>query len=71
MTSFLAPLPPSTRPFRSSQFKLPYAYLITPRGLAEKAALMREYLELKFEEYEALRVEIKRLKTDLKLENRP
>jgi EPS-associated MarR family transcriptional regulator len=57
--------------FRSSQNKLAYAYLITPRGLAEKAALTRGYLERKSEEYEALRVEIERLKADLKLENQP
>ena len=57
--------------FRSSQNKLAYAYLITPRGLAEKAALTRGYLERKSEEYEALRLEIERLKADLKLENQP
>jgi len=39
--------------------------------LAEKAALTRGYLERKSEEYEALRVEIERLKADLKLENQP
>ena len=57
--------------FRSSQNKLAYAYVITPRGLAEKAALTRGYLERKSEEYEALRDEIERLKADLKLENQP
>ncbi len=51
--------------FRSSQNKLAYAYLITPRGLAEKAALTRGYLERKSEEYEALREEINKLKLDL------
>jgi len=57
--------------FGSSQNKLAYAYLITPRGLAEKASLTRGYLERKSEEYEALRLEIERLKADLKLENQP
>jgi EPS-associated MarR family transcriptional regulator len=42
--------------FRSSQNKLAYAYLITPRGLADKAALTRVYLERKSKEYEALRL---------------
>ncbi len=51
--------------FRSSQNKLAYAYLITPQGLAEKAALTRGYLERKSEEYEALREEIERLKAEL------
>ena len=57
--------------FRNSQNKLAYAYLITPRGLADKAALTRGYLERKSEEYEVLRLEIDRLKADLKLENQP
>jgi EPS-associated MarR family transcriptional regulator len=35
------------RNFRNSQNKLAYAYLITPSGLAEKAALTRGYLDRK------------------------
>ena len=53
------------RNFRNSQNKLAYAYLITPGGLAEKAALTRGYLERKSQEYEALRDEIERLKAEL------
>jgi EPS-associated MarR family transcriptional regulator len=53
------------RNFRNSQNKLAYAYLITPRGMAEKAALTRGYLERKSEEYEALRDEIYKLKLEL------
>jgi EPS-associated MarR family transcriptional regulator len=51
--------------FRTSRHKIAYAYLITPRGLAEKAELTRGYLERKSLEYEALREEIERLKAEL------
>jgi EPS-associated MarR family transcriptional regulator len=53
------------RNFRNSQNKLAYAYLVTPGGLAEKAALTRGYLERKAQEYEALRDEIDKLKLEL------
>jgi hypothetical protein len=48
-----------------SQRQLAYAYLVTPGGLAEKAALTRGYLERKSQEYEALRDEIDKLKLEL------
>ena len=51
--------------FNNSQDKLAYAYLLTPQGLAQKAALTRSYLQRKTAEYEALRDEIERLKADL------
>jgi EPS-associated MarR family transcriptional regulator len=59
------------RNFRNSQNKLAYAYLITPGGLAEKAALTRGYLERKSQEYEALRDEIERLKAELDVGTHP
>ncbi len=51
--------------FNNSQDKLAYAYLLTPQGLAQRAALTRSYLQRKTAEYEALRDEIARLKADL------
>ena len=51
--------------FNNSQDKLAYAYLLTPLGLAQKAALTRGYLQRKTAEYEALRDEIERLKADI------
>lgn len=50
------------RNFRNSQNKLAYAYLLTPSGMAHKAALTQGYLQRKTLEYEALRTEIDRLK---------
>ena len=58
------------RNFRNSQNKLAYAYLITPTGLAEKAALTRGYLDRKSQEYEALKDEIEKIKAELASEHR-
>lgn len=52
--------------FRNSRNKLAYAYLLTPKGIAEKAALTQGYLRRKVTEYEALRSEIDRLQRDLR-----
>jgi len=59
------------RNFRNSQNKLAYAYLITPTGLAEKAALTRGYLDRKSQEYEALKDEIDKIKAELASGPRP
>ena len=50
--------------FRTSTRKLNYAYLLTPRGIAEKAALTQRFLKRKMEEYEALKAEIEQLKQE-------
>ena len=47
--------------FRTSTRKLNYAYLLTPAGIAEKAALTARFLMRKQQEYELLRAEIKLL----------
>ena len=52
--------------FRSSSNKRAYAYLITPAGVAAKAELTRQFLARKIEEYEALQVEIERLRSESK-----
>lgn len=59
------------RNFRNSHNKLAYAYLITPTGLAEKAALTRGYLDRKSQEYEALKDEIEKIKAELASEPNP
>ena len=53
--------------FSASDDKRRYAYILTPKGLAEKAALTGRFLSRKLEEYEALKREIE----DLKLRVRP
>ena len=46
------------RNFNASNNKLGYAYLMTPQGMAEKAALAGGFLQRKLAECEALQVEI-------------
>ena len=60
----LEPPPPPT--YRSSPctVHLKYAYLLTPAGLAEKAALTGRFLKRKMAEYEALKAEIEALQAD-------
>jgi hypothetical protein len=50
--------------FRSNQNKLSYAYLLTPTGVAGKAALTRRFLQRKMAEYEKLRGEIEALQLE-------
>lgn len=53
--------------FQDSKRKLAYAYLLTPLGIAEKAALTGRFLKRKMEEYELLKVEIELLQRDTSL----
>jgi EPS-associated MarR family transcriptional regulator len=50
--------------FRNSTNKRAYAYLLTPEGVAAKAALTRHFLARKREEYDALRLEVERLQRE-------
>jgi len=50
--------------FRNSENKLAYAYLLTPRGVEEKASITVRFLKYKMQEYEQLRAEIKELKRE-------
>ena len=47
--------------FSSSDKKLAYAYILTPKGLAEKSLLTARFLRRKMDEYEALKAEIESL----------
>jgi EPS-associated MarR family transcriptional regulator len=48
--------------FRNSSNKRGYAYLLTPDGVAAKAELTRDFLARKIAEYDALGLEIERLR---------
>lgn len=50
--------------FRSAEDKRRYAYILTPKGLSEKAALGLRFLQRRLEEYEQLRFEIERLQSE-------
>ena len=44
--------------FSSSKNKFGYVYILTSRGIAQKAVLAGQFLRRKLEEYEALKAEI-------------
>lgn len=50
--------------FSQSKNKFGYVYVLTPNGIAEKAALTGKFLKRKMEEYEALKLEIEALKNE-------
>jgi EPS-associated MarR family transcriptional regulator len=50
--------------FRNSDNKMRYAYILTPKGAAEKAALTAAFLQRMMQEYEALKAEIETLRLE-------
>jgi EPS-associated MarR family transcriptional regulator len=53
--------------FANSQHHLGYAYLLTPKGFAQKARMTGTFLRRKMAEYEALQAEISALQKELKV----
>lgn len=51
--------------FAHSKNKFGYIYVLTPRGVGEKAALTSRFLMHKMEEYEMLKAEIAALKSEV------
>ncbi|MDF1734013.1 MAG: MarR family EPS-associated transcriptional regulator [Minwuia sp.] len=51
--------------FSAARDKRRYAYMLTPKGIAEKSALTGRFLKRKLAEYEALKAEIDALKVEL------
>ena len=50
--------------FRNNENKLAYAYLLTPRGIEEKARITVNFLKHKMQEYEMLKREIEELQRE-------
>jgi EPS-associated MarR family transcriptional regulator len=50
--------------FTNSQNKAAYMYLLTPRGIEEKASLTLRFLQSRIREYEALRAEIRQMRRE-------
>ncbi|MDP7150608.1 MAG: MarR family EPS-associated transcriptional regulator [Paracoccaceae bacterium] len=51
--------------FTAAEDKRRYAYILTPKGLADKASITRRFLARKIQEYEALKSEIDALKSEI------
>jgi len=50
--------------FRSSSNKRAYLYLLTPRGIEEKAVVTARFLKRKLDEYETLKRELEELQRE-------
>jgi EPS-associated MarR family transcriptional regulator len=51
--------------FKNSQRKAAYMYLLTPRGIEEKAQVTARFLQQKVREYEEIRADIARIRGEL------
>lgn len=54
--------------FKNSQNKAAYIYLLTQRGLKQKTSLTMHFLQIKMQEYERLRAEIKQMQLEAKMD---
>lgn len=52
--------------FKNSQNKAAYIYLLTPKGIEEKASITLSFLKYKMAEYQTLKKEISRLQREAK-----
>jgi EPS-associated MarR family transcriptional regulator len=50
--------------FRSAQSKRAYLYLLTPRGIEERARVTARFLRVKLDEYEILKRELEELQRE-------
>lgn len=53
--------------FTAAEDKRRYAYILTPKGLAQKALITKRFLARKIEEYVALNSEIEELQRELEV----
>ena len=51
--------------FSQSKNKFGYVYILTPKGISEKAALTTNFLKRKLSEYESLKLEIASLQSEM------
>ena len=51
--------------------KIPYAYILTPRGLEQKAKITARFLKQKLTEYEQIKAQIKEITEELKTVENP
>jgi EPS-associated MarR family transcriptional regulator len=53
--------------FTAAEDKRRYAYILTPKGLAQKVLMTKWFLVRKIEEYEALKSEIEELQREVEV----
>ena len=52
--------------FKNAPQKIPYSYILTPRGLEQKAKITARFLKQKMTEYEEIKRQIKEIAEELK-----
>lgn len=52
--------------FKNAPRKIPYSYILTPRGLEQKARITARFLRQKIAEYEKIKHQIKEITEELK-----
>ena len=52
--------------FRNNKNKIQYSYLLTSKGMEEKARLTLDFIRIKTQEYDALRQEIENLRQEVR-----
>lgn len=57
--------------FRNSANKRAYLYLLTPRGIDEKARVTARFLRVKLDEYEILKRELEELEREAATQDKP
>jgi len=57
------------RNFKNSNNKLAYIYILTPKGIEQKAKITTQFLKRKIIEFEKLKIEIKKLKKEAQHES--
>ena len=57
--------------FRAAEDKRHYSYVLTRKGITEKARLTRAFLARKMAEYEALKSEIEAVRTEIETDEAP
>lgn len=55
--------------FRNNKNKIAYIYILTPKGLEEKASITMRFLKSKTEEYKALQAMIEELRSEVAKQN--
>jgi len=56
----------SVNNFRNNKNKIQYSYLLTPKGIEEKAKLTLDFIRIKTQEYDRLKQEVEGLKQEAK-----
>ena len=57
--------------FKNNKNKLAYAYVLTPSGITARAELTAEFLQIKIQEYERLKLQIAQLRTEVQTNTGP